>query len=431
MAVTDLDTGFERGAARLKTVAATAWRYGLSTSGPVATSGAHFLAALVFVRNLAASEFGIFSFALVIVPFCMSMMAAMLVLPVTTALCKSENERARITAACLKMSWLLLALAFVVLFALLLTVGAPMGEAAVLAGFGMVFACRWLARCLSYVTGGLMAAVTSDWIYAGALICGLGVLLLAHHLSLMAGSWLLLFSAVAALAPFGLKFFAAQMRALRDGALGDYRVIFRDLTKWAVMGVALSEITVNAHAYLVSFLAGPGSFALLAVGTILMRPASLVQSSLPDLERPAMTRVIAARDWKGLARMLNEFRGALIAVWLGAVLLAAALLTWFPELLLKKGYAERDVVMVTIITASIMMARNFRAPLATAMQAAGEFKTLAQIGMRTSLISLAITLALLLALGPIASLGGILAGELALLYLLRRDFLRRRHAHAG
>ena len=238
-------------------------------------------------------------------------------------------------------------------------------------------------------------------------------------------------SAVAALAPFGLKFFAAQMRALRDGALGDYRVIFRDLTKWAVMGVALSEITVNAHAYLVSFLAGPGSFALLAVGTILMRPASLVQSSLPDLERPAMTRVIAARDWKGLARMLNEFRGALIAVWLGAVLLAAALLTWFPELLLKKGYAERDVVMVTIITASIMMARNFRAPLATAMQAAGEFKTLAQIGMRTSLISLAITLALLLALGPIASLGGILAGELAILYLLRRDFLRWRHAHAG
>ena len=35
---------------------ATAWRYGLSTSGPVATSGAHFLASLLFVRNLVKGE---------------------------------------------------------------------------------------------------------------------------------------------------------------------------------------------------------------------------------------------------------------------------------------------------------------------------------------------------------------------------------------
>ena len=55
-------------------------------------------------------------------------------------------------------------------------------------------------------------------------------------------------------------------------------------------------MTVNAHAYLVTFISGPGPFALLAVGQMLMRPASLVQSALPDLERPAMTRAIAAKD---------------------------------------------------------------------------------------------------------------------------------------
>ena len=54
--------------------------------GPVATSGAHFLASLVFVRNLPASEFGLFSFVLVIVPFSMSIIAALLVLPVNSAL---------------------------------------------------------------------------------------------------------------------------------------------------------------------------------------------------------------------------------------------------------------------------------------------------------------------------------------------------------
>ena len=45
---------------RLRPLLATARRYGLSVSGPVATSGAHFLASLLFVRSLPASAFGLF-----------------------------------------------------------------------------------------------------------------------------------------------------------------------------------------------------------------------------------------------------------------------------------------------------------------------------------------------------------------------------------
>ena len=64
----------------------------LSTSGPVATSGAHFLASLIFLRNLPAGEFGLFSFVLVIVPFCMSMIGALLVIPVTRSLGEPERR---------------------------------------------------------------------------------------------------------------------------------------------------------------------------------------------------------------------------------------------------------------------------------------------------------------------------------------------------
>ena len=71
---------------------ATAWRYGLSTSGPVATSGAHFLASLLFVRNLPASEFGLFSFVLVIVPFCMSIIAALWCCPSTTPWARRQTS---------------------------------------------------------------------------------------------------------------------------------------------------------------------------------------------------------------------------------------------------------------------------------------------------------------------------------------------------
>jgi O-antigen/teichoic acid export membrane protein len=151
-----------------------------------------------------------------------------------------------------------------------------------------------------------------------------------------------------------------------------------------------------------------------------MRPASLVQSALPDLERPRMTRAIAAKDHTRLARMLSDFRLALITVWLGITMLAAAILIWMPHLLLKKGYALHDVLLVTLITAAIMLARSFRAPPATFMQAAGEFKALVGVGLYSSAISIVLTLAFLLTLGPIASLWGILAGEIVILFRLNR-----------
>src|SRR5579872_4612089 len=115
---------------------ATAWRYGFSTSGPVATSGAHFLASLLFVRNLPASEFGLFSFVLVIVPFCMSIIAALLVLPVNSALGEPMEARVRIEAACLKMNLLLTLLAGIAVFGFLAAAQASLVPALLLAGFG-------------------------------------------------------------------------------------------------------------------------------------------------------------------------------------------------------------------------------------------------------------------------------------------------------
>jgi hypothetical protein len=399
---------------------ATAWRYGVSTSGPVATSGAHFLASLLFVRNLPASEFGLFSFVLVIVPFCMSIIAALLVLPVNSALGEPAEARARIEAACLKMNLLLTLLAGVAVFGFLAAAQAPIAPALLLGGFGAALTMRWFARCFAFVKGHTGTAIGSDLVYAGALMAGLAAMLFGHQVTLFLGACLLLASALAGLLPFGMRFFRDQFSAIAQGRIRDYRAIFRDLTRWSLTGVILTELTVNAHAYLVTFISGPGPFALLAVGQILMRPASLVQSALPDLERPGMTRAIAAKDGVKLARMLREFRFALVAVWLVTAALAAAILIWEPQLLLKKGYAQSDVLLVTLIAAAIMLVRSFRTPPATFMQAAGAFKPLVGIGVYSSVISITLTLALLLTLGPIASLCGILTGEIVIMLKLNR-----------
>jgi O-antigen/teichoic acid export membrane protein len=410
----------ENSPSQLASWLATARRYGLSASGPVATSGAHFLASLLFVRTLPASAFGLFSFVLVIVPFAMSMTGALLIIPATRALTMPQQARAQAVACCLKMNLLLSALTALAVASLLFIVHAAALPALLLGLFGGALTFRWFARCYAFVEGRLRPAIASDIVYAAALIFGLAVLAFSRHVTLIAGAVAMLLAALVSFAPLGRKFFAEQFAALSAGSLRLYGATFRDVTRWSLLGVIFTELTVNAHAYLVTFVAGPGPFALLALGMLLMRPASLVQSALPDLERPAMTRQIAARDWRGLARTRREFGAGLFAMLAVTLALDAGLLIWFPGLILKKGYSLHDVSIVAAISAVIMAIRCLRAPPALLLQAMGAFKQSAAISLKTSAISVIATLILLLAFGPIASLGGVALGELAFLLYCRK-----------
>ena len=404
----------------------TVLRYGASAAGPVAVSAAHFIASLIFLRNLSAHEFGLFSFVMVVVSFGMSLNVSLIVVPITRYIVTGEDS---VRPICFQMNWLVCALFAAGLFAALLAGGAPLKEAVMLGLFAGVFTFRWFARCFSYVDGRMAPAIQSDLVYSVLLVGSLGVLAWSQRVSFTLGSEMLLLSGLVALAPFGFSFLRTQFAALK-GNPKRYWPVFRDLTRWSLMGVALTEVTVNAHAYLVTFISGAGSFALLALGMLLMRPASLMQSALPDLERPAMARAIAAQDMPRLARIQRHFTFGLSAAWAGNMLLCAALLVFFPALLLKKGYALNDVIVVALISALIMAIRAWRTPLAVLLQAAGQFKELASIGTLSAAISVVATLGLLLAFGPIASLGGIILGELVILakvWIMARDW---KNAHA-
>lgn len=404
----------------------TAMRYAVSTAGPLAVSAAHFLASLIFLRVLPAHEFGLFSFVMVVVSFGMSATAALVVVPLTQALVQADG-RARIT--CLKLNWLACGGFGALLFIALAFSGAALPQAAMLGLYGAVFAWRWFARNMAYIDGRIGAAIASDIAYATAMIGTLSAFAFFGHLDFVLGSDLMLLSGLLAIVPFGTSFLGEQADALIRGRLPDYVPIFRDLSCWSLLGVALTEITVNAHAYLVTFIAGPGAFALLALGMLLMRPASLVQSALPDMERPAMARAIAARDYTGLHRIRRHFTYGLVAALLGTLLLVALLLAFEPQLVLKKGYALKDVALVAALSAGIMAIRTWRTPLAVWGQAAGQFKQLAGIGSNSAIVSVIATLALLVTVGPIASLGGIILGEITILIQLTYKSKRWRGAH--
>src|ERR1700743_1364745 len=81
----------------------TALRYGASAAGPIAVSGAHFLASLIFLRSLPAREFGLFSFVMVVVSFGMSLNVSLISVPITRNLVTGEGQTRPI---CFQMNWL-------------------------------------------------------------------------------------------------------------------------------------------------------------------------------------------------------------------------------------------------------------------------------------------------------------------------------------
>ncbi|HXL99307.1 MAG TPA: hypothetical protein VN932_05200 [Rhizomicrobium sp.] len=406
----------------------TALRYAQSSLGPVSVSAAHFAASLMFLRALGPAQFGLLSFLFVVVPFCLSASGALLGAPISTAIKRSAAIGDDELATYLKTNLLISALAAAVVFALLSLSGLSAGIALLLAAYAAMMTLRWFARCLSYATDGPLRAIASDLTYSLLLVTGLSVLFVSQRLTIANAAEMLALAALAALPAFGGAYLRRQIWPGHAGSLWRYTTIWRDLTRWSLLGVALTEMTANAHAYLVTFLSGPQAFAVLAVGGLLMRPASLVLSALPDLERPAMARQLAAGDPVGAFRSVKEFRTATGAVWLATILLAGVLLMWFPHLILKKGYDETQVVIVVAISAAIVAVRTLRMPESVFLQAAGEFRALASASAWSSVMSVVAVLGLLLLAGPIASLGGILAGDLlmtARIFGLTREWKRQ------
>lgn len=389
-----------------------ALRYSLSASGPISVSGAHFVASMISLHFLTRAEFGSFAFLLVIVPLCMSLSGALLGASMATAITGSTTLCEDQIGTHLKLNLLLSVLAALAVFTMMCTIGAPVLLAAAFGLYGGAMTLRWFGRSYAYLTNRPFRAVASDLAYSVLLVGGLAALVALHKLTAVHAADVLLAASVLSLLAFGTDYLSKQFRPGKAGSLTAYGRIWQDISRWSLLGVALTEMTANAHAYLVTLVSGPAAFALLAVGALLMRPVSLVLTALPDMERPVMARAIVAGDLARAFRCVKEFRTAAGAVWLLTILLSGALLLWFPHLILKQGYDETQAIIVVAIWGAIQAVRTLRTPEAVLLQAAREYRPLAKVGMWSSMASLSATLALLLVAGPVASLGGVLIGEL-------------------
>ncbi|HJW40569.1 MAG TPA: hypothetical protein VJ476_04980, partial [Rhizomicrobium sp.] len=137
-------------------------------------------------------------------------------------------------------------------------------------------------------------------------------------------------------------------------------------------------------------------------------------TALPDRERPLMVRALMAGDMPGALRCVRDFRAAAAAIWVLTLALSAAALAWFPHAILKADYDMRQIVFVVVLWAAIVAIRTLRTPEAVLLQAAREFKVLAGASVWSSIVAVAATTALLLLFGPVASLAGILIGDVVM-----------------
>ncbi|HWD28005.1 MAG TPA: hypothetical protein VG387_12620 [Rhizomicrobium sp.] len=382
-------------------------RYALAALGPFTIAGAHFLSSILFLKTMAPAAFGLFAFVLVAVPFWLGVSVALFGAPMAT---RPREELPTL----MKANALFCVLAGVGTTLVMAASGADAVTAGWLGVYGGVMCLRWFARWLAYTMQKPLTAVLSDVAYGALLVAGLAALIVFKRESMANAAIVLSASALAGLAVFGWDFVSEQARALRDGSLKAYAPIWRDLTQWALLGIVTSELSVNAHAYLVTLASGPKAFALIAAGSLFMRPVALCLTALPDRERPLMVETLRAGDRDGALRCVRDFRGAVGAIWLLTMALAAAALLWFPHLVLKADYDQRLVVIVVALWAVIMAVRGWRTPEAVLLQAARAFKPLAGASVWSSIVSVGATAILLWAFGPVASLLGILVGDIVL-----------------
>jgi hypothetical protein len=91
-------------------------------------------------------------------------------------------------------------------------------------------------------------------------------------------------------------------------------------------------------------------------------------------------------------------------IWLATVAAVAIIFLWFPTLILTKSYDPITVMVATGCWASIEAIHS--------RLAADRFRALAGVTVRSSIVTIIEAFSLLLAFGPLASLGGVLVGTI-------------------
>lgn len=384
-------------------------RYALSAAGPVGVSAVHFIATLALIRLLSPAEFGLFAFLFLLVNMGTSLSNALVSTPYSVIVNDSDPDRSELES--LFGVSVLLSLAVGGVAALFSWMFGGSEAALWFLLFGLASTLRWFARGVFFAHHTPAGAIRSDATYS-ALLSLLLLYEVSVGITLETAARAFAISAISGYLICGASALRRDLSGLFRPRLPAYLRVWRDRSGWSLLGVVTTEATANAHAWVVTLIAGPAAFAPLAASAILMRPVGVIGAALTQSERPRMSRALNAGRFGEAVAMISPFRRSMLAVWAAATGAGVALFLLAPGLIFPADYAREELLIALLAWGLIWLLRALRAPDSALLQAGSRFRPLALASVRSGLVSV---LAVLIALqigGPLLTLAGLLIGEM-------------------
>lgn len=397
----------------------------LPLCGPVSVSGAQFVLTFVLLRRMGMEAFGQIAFLMVVQQFLLGCWSALFSAPLLVLMAETGEDRRAKSEALGSAVLLAGALVFLAMIPIACALGLTLPGAAAFAGYTALMLTRQYGRawhlCQTGRAGsGKGRAVACDLAFSLAvLLLSLVLLGMAHVAATVVTAGLLATAALSFAVVTGPWRGEGWLR-WHGASLPAYRTIWRRDSRWTLTGVTATEITANAHAYIVAGLLGPRAFAPIAATALFIRPVVVVINPLTEFERVRMAGALAQGEVALVRRQRWLMRVVVLAVWLGSAAVAGAILHGWPGLLLGDALPRRMAWIAAALWFGITFMRGLHAPEGAVLQAGGVFRSLALLAVGTSALSALAVLVFTWWGGAIWSMAGVILGEgLYALLLLR------------
>ncbi|WFU07156.1 hypothetical protein QA648_35205 (plasmid) [Rhizobium sp. CB3171] len=415
-------------ARNIKDISHLLGNYGLSTFATAAVSGSHLLVQLAVLHSLGNAEFGLVAFMLTLMQFGSGLCNSMVAAPFTV-LINTDRSAQSAEGLFLINAGLALCNAAVAVLTVFWLGTATVGTALAFAASSALFTVRWFARTEAYAMHNPVRAALSDVVYAAVLLTCLAIAWF-YGMSLSEAAGLFAIAGCAGMLPFGKAFLVKHFRVSLQSALASYGPVWRDQARWAVAGLVTTEATSNAHAYIVTSVAGPAAFAPIAAAMLFLRPIGVCMVSLTQIERPAMARALSTGNRAGALRYVARFMAVLGFMWLSTIVAVACIVHFFPALAFKPGLDANLILISFVLWAAVCLVQCVQTPLNVFLQAEGRFRELAGASIKSSLLTLVAVPMLLVVVGPIYSTIGVMLGQIVMTLGIVVSVRRSRYGEA-
>ena len=393
-------------------------RIAISITGPIIFSAANFLAALLLQQLTSSISFGLYAFGHVVIATGLAISNGLFSSPLLVALKKKENDE-KIIGSFSRVNFVYCFVGGFSFFLLIHYSGMDYEGAGLFSMLAGLFWFRWFLRSLALIKLDRLIVSLSDTLYGSTLI----LLIAAVYFFCEINIYNVIFVQIVAcvFSYFSLfSHFKKSFSLAKKTSSSTFWSVFKNYGAWSLVGVISMNITSSAHAYILTLMMGPATFAPIAVITLFFRPMSLVLTALIQFERPTVAVYIRDKSILLLNKTIAYVQFVVGGIWTVNVCLIFSIFYFWPELLTRNTFDSESLMLAAVLLTVILFVRGMREPLAVVLQSVGEFKYIAHITIVTAPLGVFLIISLLLVVPsmPSLSLVGAFVSEIIIIYLI-------------